>query len=305
MLCGNQEGEWGVGFLAAELNRYGLRATFFTEVFAAEIFGKEALRPVMGRLLDADQDVQLHLHPIFLRYAEYIKDGRFPPVKIGAWPDAMLSYSEQEQTRLIEHGMDIFRCISGREPVAFRAGGYLADRVTLRCLAGAGIHLDSSANPAYGASFPDEPLTDNQIRCLEGVWEIPITVARTHFPDRTPLKHLEISALSFGELKAVLLAAYRYGMRHVVLILHSFSMVKPRDIAYELFRPDWLVIRRFRKLLEFLAENPGTFRARTFEELSRDGIEGDATDSTFLPDLGSIRPGLRKIVQAINRVYWI
>jgi len=83
MICRNKEGEWGVGFLAAELGRYGFRGTFFTEMFAATVFGEEALRPVVGRLLEAGQDVQLHLHPIFLRYTECWEAGDFLPARIG------------------------------------------------------------------------------------------------------------------------------------------------------------------------------------------------------------------------------
>lgn len=307
MLCRNEDGEWGTGFLAGELSRYGLRATFFTEIFAAEVFGEEPLRQVAQGLLDAGQDVQLHLHPIFHRYAER-RAGRddLAPTRPGAWPDAFTSYGEPEQSRLIGRGAELFRRIVGRGAVAFRAGGYMGDRATLRCLARAGIPLDSSANPACQGSFPGMSMPPNRACSLEGVWEVPVTVARTRFPDRGPLKHLEISALSFGELRSALWAAYRGGLRHVVLVFHSFSAVKARDLGYERFRPDRIVIRRLRRLLRFLAENPTTFRVRTFADLAQDKeIESPAHCSTLLPDLGPVRPFLRKAVQAVNRMYWV
>lgn len=305
MLCRNEEGEWGTGFLAAELSRHGLRATFFTEMFAAEVFGEEPLRRVAGGLLAAGQDVQLHLHPIFLRYAECLAKGaEFPPARIGAWPDAFTSYDEQEQGRLVDRGAELFRHIVGCEAGAFRAGGYMADRTTLRCLARAGIRLDSSANPAYPASFPGISMVPNQACPLEGVWEVPVTVARTHFPDRGSLKHLEISALSFGELRSVLCSAHRGGLRQVVLMFHSFGAVKARDAGYERFRPDRLVIGRLRRLFRFLAENPSSFRVRTFSELTQDtALEAWSGGTLSLPDLGPVRPFLRKAVQAVNRFY--
>jgi len=138
------------------------------------------------------------------------------------------------------------------------------------------------------------------------VLEVPITVARTHFPDKGPLKHLEISALSFTELCSALRAAHREGLRHVVLMFHSFSTVKARDFSYNQFRPDRLTIRRLRRLLGFLAQNPSTFRVRTFGQLARGEVAVAVSDEGEpLPDLGRIRPLLRKAAQAVNRVYWI
>jgi hypothetical protein len=307
MLCRNDQGEWGTGFLAGELLHHRLRATFFTEMFTADIFGEEPLRRVTGGLLDAGQDVQLHLHPIFHRYAERLA-GRddLAPTRPSAWPDAFTSYGEPEQSRLIDRGAELFRRIVGREAVAFRAGGYMADRATLRCLAQAGILLDSSANPASPESFPGMSIPPNRACPLEGIWEVPVTVARTRFPDRGPLKHLEISALSFGELRSALLSAFGGGLRHVVLVFHSFSAVKARDPGYGRFRPDRLVIGRLRRLLRFLSENPATFRVRTFSDLAQEGFEEPvAHQPAHLPDLGPVRPFLRKAVQGINRAYWV
>jgi hypothetical protein len=305
IFCRRGGSEWGIGFFCSELTRRGLRATFFTEMFGVNLFGENEMRPVTDLLLESGQDVQLHLHPIFLRYAELRgRQWPLPPARIGEWPDAFTCYDEEEQYRLLEQGAGIFRRLVGRPPVAFRAGGYAANRATLRALARLGVLLDSSANPAWSMSFPGEPMVPNRASRAEGVWEIPVTVARTRFPDTKPLKHLEIPAISFAEMRMALDAAQRGGLRRVVIMFHSFGAVKARDVGYERFRPDRIAISRFRRLLDFLAENSSAFRVRTFDDLAGAMGELSEQESALVPDFGWRRPLLRKVVQAANRLYW-
>ncbi len=304
MLCRNETGEWGVRFLAEELSRAGLRATFFLEMFAACLFGADALRPVAAAVLDRGQDVQMHLHPVFLRYAQRQAGERYPPPAAGMWPDAMAAYDEEEQVRLIERGAELFERIAGQAPAAFRAGGYQADENTLRALGRCGLRVDSSASPAVGWPAGGGEWRWNRARRVEGVIEVPVTVARSRFPDRGPVKHLEISALSAGEIEAALEQCHRAGLRHVVLMFHSFSTVKAKDPGYRRFRPDRVAIARFRRLLRFLAAEPERFRVRTFAELVAEGDFEDPGDG-FVPDLGRLRPWLRKAVQAANGWYWL
>ncbi len=305
MLCRNEKGEWGVGFIAREMERYGVRATFFLEVFAARLFGVDALRPVAEAVLAGGHDVELHLHPVFLRFAQRQAGQRFPPPLDGRTPDAMAAYDEEEQVRLIEGGMELFARITGRPPAAFRAGGYQADDATLRALDRCGIRVDSSANPAAGWPAGEHASPWNRICRMGGVTEVPVTVARSRFPDRAPVKHLEISAVSVGEIRAALSQAHRGGLRHVVLMFHSFGTVKAKDVGYERFRPDRIAIARLRGVLRLLAAEKERFRVRTFGDLAGEADRVDDPGDGYVPELGRLRPWLRKAVQAANRWYWL
>ena len=60
-------GDFGVDYQLSVFKQCGLRATYFVEPLASGFYGKDYLRnTVIGRLLSADQDVQLHLHTEWL-----------------------------------------------------------------------------------------------------------------------------------------------------------------------------------------------------------------------------------------------
>src|SRR3546814_20222305 len=50
------------------LRSHGLEATFFIETAHTRYFGKKAMAGYAERLIAAGQDVQLHLHPMWLNY---------------------------------------------------------------------------------------------------------------------------------------------------------------------------------------------------------------------------------------------
>jgi hypothetical protein len=209
------------------------------------------------------------------------------------------------QLELIEQAAGLHQKLTGARPVAFRAGCFAANRHTLRCLHQAGLLLDSSFNPCYPEwSFPGEGLKPNQVRKIEGVWELPVSVARTPIPEGYGgLKHADPCALSFGELRVMLERGVELGQKHFVLVFHSFSAVKARDDQYRQIRPDRVTIRRLRRLMKYLSDHPKLYNVTTFGDLARDTTSLDTAEAS-LADLPVVKAGLRKSVQAVNRCYW-
>jgi hypothetical protein len=293
---------FGLPLMVEELQRYGFRATFFVEVFCSCCLGKDALRPVFDYLLLRDQDVQLHTHPAFRNYSKY--DGSPASLKhYGSLPDDMNRYSPDEQYQLLEEACGLFTEFAGFPPRAYRAGGYRADRNTLRALRKLGVGVDSSFNPCEPASFPGEPLSPNSVSLLEGVLEVPVTNARSGAWRMRGWKHLDISAILLSEMKSCLLQAHAGGVRHVVLMMHTFSLIKARDETYARFRPDWTVIRRYQGLLRFFVEHAEQFEVSVLGEFNPDFSDGDAGGVEL--DMGALVPCVRKGCQALNRVYWV
>lgn len=296
----------GVGFITDTLSQYGFRATHFVETLMTLVNGEDDVRSVFDFLLERDQDVQLHLHPTYRFYAESLRAQAMgqayqpPPTN-----DLLNSFDETWQMELIAQATTLFEQYAGKPPVAFRAGCFAANRITLRCLRRAGLVLDTSFNPCYrSCSFPDDDLQPNQIRRIEGIWEIPVTVASTPLPEGYGgLKHADPSALSFGELRRMLEHGAEVGQKHFVIVFHSFSAVKARDVMYTRMKPDRLTIQRLRQLLAYLSRRPDLYRVSTFGDLAHEAPALEPADVPFteLPVFAAAR---RKSIQALNRFYW-
>jgi hypothetical protein len=90
-------------------------------------------------------------------------------------------------------------------------------------------------------------------------------------------------------------------------VFHSFSAVKHKDDFYSQFKPDHLVIARYRGLLRFLADNHDRFEVTTMAAAAANCarlLEEQVQQPAPIPDFGTLAPLCRKGVQAINRLYF-
>jgi hypothetical protein len=309
VFCKNEKEAYGIPLIADELGRYNMQATFFCEMLATHVLGEEDTRSVTDFLLNANQDVQLHVHPVYRYYYDFKRYGdpeKYPAKQFER--DFLSAETEEQQLSLLQESCEIFRKCTGYSPTAFRAGDFAADQTTLRILNRLRIPIDSSFNPIYSLSnksFDKRPPEVNLVQKIEGVWEFPITVAKTRILEGNGYKNLDMSAMSSAEMEMLLNAANKCGMEHVTFISHCFSTVKPKDIFYSSFRPNWIVIHRLKKLLRFLHLNSSRFVVRTFGELAKDLTSLEKQHIAVVPDLGLWRPAIRKLVQGLNNFYWL
>ncbi|HEY7652073.1 MAG TPA: hypothetical protein VIG07_04565 [Methylomirabilota bacterium] len=294
---------YGTPLIMDILEEHGLRATFFAEVFASEVVGEPALAGAYREILARGHDVQLHLHPVFHYYA-LLKRGLIAADRLPERMDHIGRRPADIQLALLREGVAIFERLVGRSPSAFRAGNYAADDATLSGLEKVGIRYDSSFNAAYlgrscliGGTRPA-----NSPWRAGALWEIPVTVFATGSGRLAGMKPLEISAVSFREMKSVLEQAERLGMGCVNMILHSFSLFKKVDAQYSRIRPDRLLIRRLRALCRFLRRGPERFRVITFADAPEPRPD---PPGIALPRMGTLLPAGRRVVQGINRFYWV
>ena len=116
-------------------------------------------------------------------------------------------------------------------------------------------------------------------------------------------KPLEISAVSVAEMMEAIRQLRRAGCRDVVMVLHSFSLLKNQGIRYERHHPDHIVIRRFTRLCEALAAMKDEVVVATLGTVD---VRTCALDQPQMaPSVGAFRPAVRKFVQAVNRLPWI
>jgi peptidoglycan/xylan/chitin deacetylase (PgdA/CDA1 family) len=294
---------YGIPLICEILARHGLCATFFVEPFNAELGHPGQTEPVCRYLIDHGQDVQLHVHPNHVHYGLHL-DGK---------PHARTDYmadlpADRQREMLIEGAGRIVRW-TGRSPIAFRAGNMGASEETLSVLPGAGLWIDSSYSfPFLGGQcrFGNRGVY-NGARWYGDVLEVALSgFFQKPIPKiLPPSQYVDLMGASFEECRDAVQMICDAGA-DAVLILHSFSLFKVRDIQYRGGRPNRVVTRRFERFCHWLAENRERYPARTFSELGRmvreDGYQPKAVGPCRLNK--PLRALTRKLVQGLNRFYW-
>jgi hypothetical protein len=286
------QGRYGVGYQMDVLDAHGLKGVFFVEALFACAVGLEPLRRIVEPIQARGHEVQLHVHSEWLE--------RMPAPILGERRGQFLmNFTEEEQLRLLDQGLQNLRACGAANVSAFRAGSFGADLNTLRCLNRLGIAYDSSYNRPYlGTQCGLEALgTLVQPARVEGVLEYPITFFQD-LPGHYRPVHL--NACSISELKRTLEEAWGRGWSSYVIVSHSFELIrrnagKPTGPA-----ADPIVIRRFEQLCRFLGENRHLFRTAGFAGLdpsaAPNGVNGAPLRSTVTRTLGRLaQQALRRL----------
>lgn len=264
-------GEFALPKTLEILNRHALHGVFFVEPLFSARFGAEYLHRVCQLILDAGQEVQLHLHP---EWTDEIRPQVFP-----ARPEKRqhLSYYDQaEQIRLIELGRRLLEEATGTPVTAFRAGSFAANEDTLAVLRTLGIGIDSSINIAAPISAPGLAARAELVAPVnrDGLRLVPISVFRDGFGR---IRQAQIGACGFTELTAALSAADQLGYAAFTLLSHNFELLRSGSS-----RPDSWVVRRFERLCAFLDRERKRFPTVGFSE----PLELDADAPLRLPLVG-------------------
>jgi hypothetical protein len=253
------EGSFGIGFQMDLLEKHGLRANFQVESLSASAFGPEQLERIVSDVQKRGHEVQMHVHAEWL---EAISDPELPPFR----GRNLVSYTEDEQTRIVGRGLRNIRAAGAARVCAFRAGNYGANRDTLRAVARNGLRFDTSYNVCYldptlaagGSGLLIQPGT------IDGVVELPISFFEDWPGHYRPA---QLCACSHREMEHALVAAWEAGWNAFVIVSHSFELIKRPKDPMGPAHADRLVIGRMENLCRFLANNRERFRAVVFSEL--------------------------------------
>ena len=240
----------GIPYQLDLLRRHGLKACFFVDPMPALLYGPEPIRRMVDTILEAGQEVQLHVHCGWAGVA------RGTPAQF-----ELTAFNADEQEALIAEALDLLVAAGASRPIAFRAGSFAANADTLVALRRLGIAFDSSHNGAAHPWPSQLPLAPELIDPADvaGVREIPITQIQL---GNGKLRPLQLCAVSTDEMQAALRHASRNDHPVVTIVSHSFELAT-RDGR----RINGLVHGRFLQLCEFLAENRESMPTVTFAEL--------------------------------------
>lgn len=250
--CITPEGAAGITHKLDLLAATGQKAVFFVDPMPALVWGTAAIEDVVGPILEAGQDVQLHCHTEWLAIA-----GADNLLASGRTGQNIADFPLDEQYEILRYCRDVLIAAGAPRPVAFRAGNYGANDDTLRALAQLGLAYDTSHTPA----LPDAcritlgPNARDPVM-HHGIIEVPVGTIGTLGGGQ---RHAQITALSLAEMTAAVRHARDAGQGTFVLVSHSFELINRRKLAI-----NRVVQRRFAGLLRELADMPGvatgTFR---------------------------------------------
>lgn len=231
----------GIGYQLDQFRRYGLKATFFVDPMPAILFGLDPIRRIVDTVLNAGQEVQLHLHPNWAG----AKLGDKGAAYIGF---EMMRFPRYAQRDLIEGAVELLTAAGAPPPVAFRAGCFGANDDTLDALGECGFEYDSSHNGA-AAPWPSEiALPATQVAPVRrgGVIEVPVSLVEDRAGQFRPF---QICALSIGEIRAALDHAIRKKHVATTIVSHSFELANRNGC-----RANGIHVRRFDSMCRMLGE---------------------------------------------------
>jgi len=288
--------EQGLGFLLRCFERYGVSATFFVETLHTAFFGPEPMGLVVRRILDAGQDVQLHVHPVWLtfeepRWRELLKTR--PP------NDTLVGRPVDESARILRAGVETLRGW-GAPPVALRTGNLVADTNTYRAMHAAGLPVASNLGVGYAPPAERELHVRGGRRRVHGVLEVPTLT----FEDWRGPRILTVTGTGEAETRALLWAARRAGLETVVVLTHPFEFFKNRDDRYTRLRRNRVNQQRLEGLCRFLRENEEDFVSRSFGEASGEWLAAADTECPAIraPVLASVS---RFVENRVNDAIWL
>lgn len=235
-----EPGGVGLAWQLACLAQHGLKATFFVDPMPALVYGLEPFRRIVGAVLAAGQEVQLHLHPNW--------SGASATDRSAHASFELIDFSAEAQRALLIEAAGLLVAAGAPPPVAFRSGSYSANDDTLAALAAIGIAYDSSHNGAHHPWPSAIGLPPSRIAPIarRGVVEVPVTVIE----DQPGVwRNFQICALSINEMRAAL--DHAIAERHVAttIVGHSFELANRAGTA-----ENRVHVHRFERLCELLAE---------------------------------------------------
>jgi hypothetical protein len=111
----NSQGERGLRYQLEVLERHGLTGVVFVEALSAGVLGFDLLEEIVGLVQDRGHEVALHIHTEWLPY--YAR-----PLLGDRFGTHMREFSEDDQQRLIDQGLENLTRAGARRVIALRAG---------------------------------------------------------------------------------------------------------------------------------------------------------------------------------------
>jgi peptidoglycan/xylan/chitin deacetylase (PgdA/CDA1 family) len=274
-----EEQDCGIKGLIDICDRNGVKPTFFFSPYDYQKVGEEKVREVAQYIVERGCDLQLHTHPHHL----------YDPNR-----NQMYQYSLEDQTEIIEHGIEKLFEWTGVRPIGHRAGGYSANMDTLKALEMNGIKIDSSLfYKEERCKIDFGKKTINRLVRAGGIVEVPVSVfsleedsgiADVEFEPIRHIRKIDIDWADFDQMKTAMAELRRHSIQTITLFLHFHSLLKGYDDSLEGTGLDSNDMEEFDAILKMIGADP-TLHIITlkelYEKITRNEIE--FSDNDILP----------------------
>jgi peptidoglycan/xylan/chitin deacetylase (PgdA/CDA1 family) len=254
------------------LSRNKSKATFYLNAYEIAKYGEKDIKEIAQEILLKGQDLQLHTHP----------DSMY-----GKYQISLFDVDKQEE--ILRKGKELIFLWTGNNVVAHRAGGYSGNSDTIEALKRTGFSADSSLSPAAFSPLSKEGFSDNDVRWMNGILELPVTYF-TQFKlfNWESKRILDIESSSLSEIIDVLNQMADKNSCTINIMMHSFSITR---YGY----PDQRVIEKLDDLLKFIDRNPKlqAISTKEFVELYSNNNISCISTPDFIPHTGIISAYLR------------
>jgi peptidoglycan/xylan/chitin deacetylase (PgdA/CDA1 family) len=212
MLTGEGLGEeYGAYGILEILDRYGLLATWFINVYEAHRHDDPAtVERLVKSIHERGHEIALHTHP---------------SDDLELYTRALYWFNAEQQKEILGYGADLLERWTGSHPVSFRAGGYVLNDETFEALESLGFRIDSSV---FFSSKNNRitPFTVNAVRRRGEIIEVPVTyVPRVQSDGYIEHRKFDVNWLSAKELDTVVDRVTEFGIGQAMFMMHSFSFI--------------------------------------------------------------------------------
>lgn len=290
----------GLGFLLDTFRRYGVTGTFFIESLHVLCFGYEPMGGIAREIRNAGQDVQMHLHPMWLAFEQRDDPHRFMR------GDSMAGRDKAFLHRVFDVAEETFRRWGLAPPVAVRNGNLHADLTVYEVMGERGLRLASHIGLAIFRP-PERMLQLASGRhWVNGVLEVPV-LSYTDYSmrGRPHRKTLTIMGSSFDETVHLLEAAHARNAEQVVILTHAHEFIKSRDLGFRRIRPHAVNQERLTRLCQYLDDNRDKFETPGFADCAPSWLAGPGSenDDTYTVPLW---PAFKRMVQnKLADTFWL
>ncbi len=269
------KGSWGVDYIMEQFEKRGMRGVFFTNVYEDIIYTGEYenyMEELVRRIDTRGHEVALHSHE--------------NPMLTGFYDQTIDKYDVDHQTEIIEHGCSFIENATGRRPITYRGGSYIANDDTFEALRRCGMKYDSTSFYFHYNNRFSGYAAINQSYAVGDIIEFPVI----SIYDRSGAENkMDLDRLFWQEIIDIIRQMQRQDDFPVVQIMfHSFTFLEHNPYGddtpihdegnkqiYDVDVPDY---HNFETLLDVIAQDE-TIEVVTFRDLEEMGYTAPSLDS--------------------------
>ncbi|WP_114327615.1 polysaccharide deacetylase [Candidatus Colwellia aromaticivorans] len=289
--------EQGLGFMLALFAKFDIKASFFVECANYFYFGDQPMQSLVQRIVDAGQDIQLHVHPVWLSFIQDSKLGSFPR------NDDCAQRSFDDLFKAFKLCVEVFERWVGHKPLALRTGSLWADKNVYQVMNALGIPMASNIGLGVFKPKEDELQLVSGRRKVANVMEVPIlTYQDVNILGKKHQKSIQITSCSWPEMKHILWKCRKLGIDNVVILTHPFEYIKKADFQYHKVTKNRVNQQRLTKLCAFITEHDQDFTSATFTSEQKEWQSVEHEQIKFaIPNRFAIG---RKLHNKLNDTIW-